>query len=479
MIRKILAQFTERDERIKVDFWDKEAQFSEAANRAAESVKGEFIVFVGQNDILAPNAFFEAVRSINNNPDSDAVYSDEDKISEDEVRFEYNFKPDWSPELVISEGYVGNMFLVRREIFRRIGGLSAGSKGAEHYDYFLKIMEITDKVVHVPKVLYHNRVFSWQKKIFFSVESGRLALESFLKRRLIKGRAKITDFALENNFMNYGIEFSPKDYSEKVTIIIPTKDKVELLEKCIKSVREKTDYENFEILVIDNNSKEKKTFDFLEKEKIKFIKIPTKGFNYSKIHNLAVKQVESELILLLNNDTEVISSGWLTAMVGAMQMDKKIGVVGARLVYGDKKIQHSGVIIGPHSTADHANKNLNFDDGGYQNYNLVMRNYSAVTAACMLTKKSLFEKVGGLDEKNMAIAFNDIDYCLKLIKSGYRIVYSPDALLYHHESKSRKRDANPEEPRYFTSKWKKTVDQDPFSSPNLSFKNGRFVLKNK
>ncbi|MDD5489280.1 MAG: glycosyltransferase, partial [Candidatus Moranbacteria bacterium] len=477
IVKKILAQFEKRDSRIRVEFFEKKEDLSRVINRAAEMATGEFIGFLGQNDGLAPNALFENAKSINENSDLDLVYSDEDQINENELRFGHNFKPDWSPELVLSQGYVGNFLIVRREAFKRAGGFREGFKSAETYDFLLRLSEIVEKPFHVPKILYHKRIFPWQEKDFSNIENGKRALERALKRRMIKGKAEIPDFAVEKNLPNYKIEFSPDDYEEKVTIIIPTKDKVDLLKRCIESIKEKTDYKNYDILVVDNNSKEKKTFDFLDKEKIRYVSIPTKEFNYSKIHNLAVKNIETELILLLNNDTEVISSEWLTAMVGTLIMDKKIGAVGARLIYGDKTIQHSGVIVGPHSTADHANKNMHFEEGGYQNYNLVMRNYSAVTAACMLTKKSLFEKVGGFDERNMAVAFNDVDYCLKLLKSGYRIVYNPDVLLYHHESRSRGKNDNLKEPRYFTQKWKKVIERDPFGNANLSLENTRFELK--
>ncbi|MDI6778015.1 MAG: glycosyltransferase family 2 protein [Patescibacteria group bacterium] len=477
IIKKILSQFAERDSRIKIEFFKNKEDFSTASNRAAETATGEFVAFLGQNDALAPDALLESVRAINEKRNADVFYSDEDNINENEIRFDYNFKPDWSPELIVSQGYVGNLLLVRKEIFVRIGGFRDDYSGAEKYNFLLKLSENVDGGIHIPKVLYHNRVFSDEKKKPVSAENGRLSLESALRRRMVKGRADIPDFAEEKNILNYKIEFSPEDFNEKVTIIIPTKDKVDLLENCVESIKKKTNYPNYEILVVNNNSEEKKTLDFLKNKKIKYFDIPTKEFDYSRIHNLAIEKIETELILLLNNDTEVISLDWLTAMVGTMLLDKKIGAVGARLIYSDKKIQHGGVVLGPHSTADHANKNMYFEESGYQNYNLVMRNYSAVTAACMLTRKSLFEKMGGFDEKNLSVAFNDIDYCLNLLQNGYRIVYNPDALLYHYESKSRGDDHNLEEPRYFTNKWKKIIEKDPYYNVNLSLENVRFELK--
>jgi GT2 family glycosyltransferase len=476
-IRKILSQFAKRDSRIKVEFLERNEMFSEVANRAAEKATGEFVVLLGQHDEFAPNALFEIVKSVNKIPELDVVYSDEDNMDENETRFGYNFKPDWSPELVLSQGYAGSLLFVKKEVFKRIGGFKKDYPGAEMYDFLLRLSEITDKAGHIPKILYHKRLMPIQKEGYSAVESGKKALNDALARRGVKGKAKIADFAFKKNIKNYRIEFSPKDFNERVTIIIPTKDKIDLLRSCIESIKEKTNYRNYDILVIDNNSREGRTFDYLNKERINYISIPTKGFNYSRIHNLAIKKIETGLILLLNNDTEIISPNWLTAMVGTLFLDKRIGAVGARLVYGDKKIQHGGIVLSPFTAADHANKGLYYKERGYQNYNLVMRNYSAVTAACVLTKKSLFEEVGGLDENNLAVAFNDVDYCLKLIKKGFRIVYNPDAILYHYESKSRGNDHNPEEPRYFTNKWKELIEKDPYYNINLSLENIRFELK--
>jgi GT2 family glycosyltransferase/2-polyprenyl-3-methyl-5-hydroxy-6-metoxy-1,4-benzoquinol methylase len=476
-IRKILSQFAKRDSRIKVEFLERNEMFSEVANRAAEKATGEFVVLLGQHDEFAPNALFEIVKSVNKIPELDVVYSDEDNMDENETRFGYNFKPDWSPELVLSQGYAGSLLFVKKEVFKRIGGFKKDYPGAEMYDFLLRLSEITDKAGHIPKILYHKRLMPIQKEGYSAVESGKKALNDALARRGVKGKAKIADFAFKKNIKNYRIEFSPKDFNERVTIIIPTKDKIDLLRSCIESIKEKTNYRNYDILVIDNNSREGRTFDYLNKERINYISIPTKGFNYSRIHNLAIKKIETGLILLLNNDTEIISPNWLTAMVGTLFLDKRIGAVGARLVYGDKKIQHGGIVLSPFTAADHANKGLYYKERGYQNYNLVMRNYSAVTAACVLTKKSLFEEVGGLDENNLAVAFNDVDYCLKLIKKGFRIVYNPDAILYHYENKSRGNDHNPEEPRYFTNKWKELIEKDPYYNINLSLENIRFELK--
>lgn len=482
IIRKILQDFEKKDSRIKVLFLDKRKSFSAAMNEAAEMATGDFIAFLGQHDELSPAAFFENVKLLNIKSKFDLIYSDEDKVNESGTRYDYNFKPDWSPELLISKDYIGNFALIRKKLFDKIKGFREEFDGAHAYDFMLRLSEISSRIAHIPRILYHSIILpapiSELEKIRL-VEMGKQALQEAFERRKIKGKAIVSDLAEKDHLGIYSIKFNPADFKEKVTIIIPTKDKINLLKKCIESIKKKTNYDNYNILVVDNNSEKKETFDFLKKEKINFVSIPTENFNYARIHNLVMKKVDTELVLFLNNDTEVISPDWLLNMVGTISLNEKIGVVGAKLIYGDKKVQHCGVIVGlSHLTADHANKLIDYKSPGYQGYNLAIRNYSAVTAACMLTKRSLFEKVKGFDEENLAVAFNDVDYCLKLIASGHRIVCNPNALLFHHESKSRGGSGhNLKEPKYFSEKWEKVTRKDPFYNINFSLEDGLFRLK--
>jgi len=483
IIRKILEDFQKKDKRIKVLTLVKREAISAGANKAAKMASGDFIGFLGHDDELSSNTLFENVKLLNQNPKLDLIYSDEDKIDENGTRRDPHFKPDWSPELLISYDYIGHFKIIRRKLFISLGGYRPKYDGYQDYDLLLRLAEKTNQVGHITKVIYHQRNYlepaynhaaENQKK----PENGRLALEDALRRRKIKGQASIPEFAKETNLDIYKIKFNLDNYNEKITIIIPTKDRIDLLKRCIKSIQEKTSYKNFEILVVDNNSKERKTLDYLKNEKINYVSIPTKTFNFARINNLAVRKAKTELILFLNNDTEVISSNWLGEMAGTMSLDDKIAAVGAKLIYADKRVQHAGVIVGlSQSTASHANKFLRYNDPGYQSYNLAMRNYSAVTAACMLTKKSLFQKMGGFDEKNHAVFCNDVDYCLKLISSGYRVVFNPDALLYHYESKSRGLKDNIKEIKHFRKKWNKFIKKDPSYNINLSQENERFELK--
>lgn len=481
ILKKILLDFEKKDPRIRVIFLNQKERVSAIMNKAAEKATGDFVAFIGQHDTLSPLAFFENIKLLNKKLDLDLIYGDEDKIDENENRFDHNFKPDWSPEFLLSKNYIGNYILVRKAIFDRLSGFRETCEGAHVYDFMLRLSEINGRIGHIPKIIYHKRflpesVSGPEKEKLNKV--GLAALGESLGRKKIKGRAASAEFVGKDNVGIYGIKFNPADYEEKVTIVIPTKDKVSLLERCIKSIKEKTSYSNFDILVVDNNSEEKETFEFLKKGKINFVSIPTEKFNYAKIHNEVMKKVGTELVLFLNNDTEIISPDWLLNMVGTMSLNKKIGAVGAKLLYADKKVQHCGVIVGLSSfTAGHANRMIDYKSPGYQDYNIVLRNYSAVTAACMLTKKSLFEKAGGFDEKNLAVAFNDVDYCLKLIDSGYRVVCNPDALLFHLESKSRGEfKHNLDEPKYFTEKWAEVTKKDPFYNINLSLEDGQFRL---
>ena len=484
IVKTILKEFQERDNRIKVISLEKNAGISETTNKAAEMATGEFIGFLDHDDLLEPEALLENIKVLNVNRDADFIYSDDDKIDENGDRYDPQFKPDWSPELLLSYCYVSHFKLIRRSLFLNLGGFRKEFDGSQDYDFVLRLGEKTDKIFHIPKILYHWRslpgsVAKSASEKPVSIERGRLAVKHALDRRNIRGSVVVSDFAKKSNLGVYKINFSPSDYSKKVTIIIPTKDKIDILSKCIDSIEQKTNYKNYEIMVVNNNSNEE-TEKYLKKKNIKYINIKTDNFNFSKINNIAAEKSDSEFILFLNNDTKVVNSNWLLELVGVISLNEKIGAVGARLIFPDKRIQHAGVVLGLHGfLAGHANKLLGFNSLGYLSYNLVMRNYSAVTAACMLTRKSLFKKLKGFDEKNLAVAYSDIDYCLRLVNDGYRTAYNPEALLYHYEGYSRGFNDNKREPEYFGNKWKEIIKNDPFYNINLSLDNERFEIRTK
>ena len=414
---------------------------------AVKNSDGEYVIFLECGTELALNAISEFAKAVNKDPSAEYIYSDEDRFDKNGLRTNPFFKPEWSPDLMRTFNYVGSSFCAKRSAVRS-AGLSLAGKVR------LNDSIPGNKVVHIPKVLIHNEAPSKNEQRRESLVSG-------------------------------SVHASPKfgNSAPEVTIIIPFKDKPELLEACVESIRNKTDYPNFNILLVNNRSKEEKTFACLGRlstdERIRVLDY-NQRFNYSAINNFAVKRSKSELVVLLNNDTEVISRSWLSEMVSEI-LKEGAGAVGARLLYKDGTIQHAGVAIGLGGAAGHVFRNLDREREGYFNLDKRVRNVSAVTAACMLTKRSIFEEAGGLDEENFAVTYSDTDYCLKLIERGYRIIYTPHAELYHYESVSRGKLNDPKtslspslaslynrEYRAFKKKWAKYIAHDPYYSPNLT-----------
>ncbi|MGC8771619.1 MAG: glycosyltransferase [Brevinematia bacterium] len=483
-----LELFEKEDSRIKIKRHAKNLNISEASNTALEMATGDYILLLDHDDEIPRNTLYEIVKLINMYPEADLIYSDDCKIDENGKKYDFQFKPDWSPELFLSYCYISHFKVFRKSLVLKIGGFRQGFEGAQDYDLALRICELTNKIYHIPKILYFWRAlptstaFSALSKPN-SIENGRRAVEEFLKRKGIEAEVIIPDFAKISNCGIYKINFRIKDYP-LVTIIIPTKDNLKMIQRCVESILNYTNYPNYKLLIIDTGSKEYATFNFykgLEKDRVDIKEFKNEKFNFSKSINYAMSFVESEYVLFLNNDTEVINGNWLEEMVGTFLLDNKIAVVGAKLIYSDRRVQHAGVILGLNNgLAGHANKLLWYEDGGYLNYNNVLRNYSAVTAACMLTKKDVFYEVGGFDENSFAVAYNDVDYCLKALSKGYRVVYNPFALLYHKEGATRGvglGNDNPREEENFREKWKELILKDPYYNPNLSLDNELFRIK--
>lgn len=477
------------DNRIKIQRLPKNLNISLASNEALKMASGNYILFLDQDDELTRNALYEIVKVINKNPDVELIYSDDDKVDEKGYYYDFQFKPNWSPELLLSYCYISHLKVIKRDLIEKIGGFRKGFEGSQDYDLLLRISDFVKNVYHIPKILYHWRSIPGSTALSasakpLSIEAGRKAIEDNLRRRGKKWSVIIPDYAREINCGIYKIEYNFNNCPE-VCIIIPSKDNIKILKNCINSIINKTKYYNYKIYIIDTGSKQKEILDYYKilenNDKFKILYLNQEKFNFSYCMNYAVNCINNEYILFLNNDTEVINMDWLTELVGTILIDEKIGAVGAKLIYEDKKVQHAGVIIGLNNNlAGHANKLLYYKDGGYLSYNNVMRNYSAVTAACMLTKKSAFNLIGGFDERNFAVAYNDVDYCLKLISNGYRVVYNPYALLYHHEGKTRGRgNDNPVEENNFREKWSCFINNDPYYNPNLSLKNEHFEILNK
>ncbi|WP_293059205.1 glycosyltransferase [Okeania sp. SIO2B3] len=486
-IREFLTEIAETDSRIKLIFRSENGNISAATNSAAELTTGDFILFLDNDDELTPDALGEVALYLSENPETDFLYSDDDKINVEGKRFDPQFKPEYSPELLLSYMYMGHLCVVRKEIFERVGGLRIGFEGSQDYDFALRATEISREVGHLPLVLYHWRTSPGSTAISGgekpkSFLAGETAVQESLKRLGVEGDVYQPDWAMRENLGIFKAAFP--DEGGSVSIIIPTKNQAKLLKSCIESLK-KTTYQNYQVFVIDNESDESETLEYLASLKVSFsgsanisvLSIPNSGgkFNFAAINNRAVEQVDGEYILFLNNDTEVISPQWLSQMIGYAQFPG-VGAVGAKLIYPDKRIQHAGVIHGlHHGLAGHAFKLLHSENRGYLSQASVSRNYSAVTAACMLTSRQLFLDLGGFDESNFAVAYNDADYGYRLLERGYRSVYCPDAELIHKEGTSRGYSDNPQEEANYRQKYSQMVDR--FYSPHFSLESELFEIQ--
>lgn len=424
--------------KINVRFLDKNVNISAASNAALDLAKGDYVGLLDNDDELTPDALFEVVKLINET-NAEFIYSDEDKLDMDGKFCHPYYKPDFSLHMFLSNNYLCHFTVIKTEIIKSVGGFEVGLEGSQDYDLFLKCSEKVAKIYHIPKILYHWRMIPGSTASEFSSksyaqENGRKALENYLKRQNIIGEV------LNGKF--------PGTYQIKreilgnplVSIIIPFYNKPELLQVCIDSILEKTTYSNFEIIGISNNSTDEAVFELMNfyqnlDNRISFIEYNV-PFNYSKINNYAVSFAKGEHLILLNNDIEIISNCWIESMLGLSQIED-VGAVGAKLYYPNDTIQHAGVTIGVLGLAGHSHKNLPKDHPGYFAKNFFIHNVSAVTAACLMVKKCLFEKVNGLNEEVLAIAFNDVDLCLRLLEIGYYNIFTPYSEAYHHESVSR------------------------------------------
>jgi len=481
-----LKYYEKKDNRIKVIYRKENGHISEASNSALKISNGEFIAMMDNDDIIPKNALYEMVKVLNKNPEIDFIYTDEDKIDLDGKRCEPNFKSDYAPDSLLSSNYFCHFTLLRKDILEEIGGWRKGFEGAQDYDLFLRFVEKTNRIYHIPKILYHWRKIPGSTSMDidnknYAIERGKLALEESLKRRKIKGKVEIHE-----KIPYYKIRYE-YDKESKVSILIPTRDYAKTLNCCLQSIYKKTSYKNYEVIIINNQSKEKETFDLFEKYKTKYsnfkvIDVNTE-FNFSNLCNVGVKNAVGDYIVLLNNDTELITKNWLEIMIGYASQ-KHIGTVGVKLYYPDNTVQHGGVVAGIGGVAQHAFLYYDRNDYGIYGRLAVPYNYSINTAACLMVNKEKYNEVNGFEEQ-LKVAFNDVDFNLKLVENGYYNVFLPQVELYHYESKSRGLDTTTEKYKRFLSevdfmqnKWKKYIKKDPFYNPNLSL-NKAFMLDKK
>lgn len=481
----MIQEYIKKDSRVHYKKLKENLGISENTNEAIKMAEGDYIVLADHDDVLAPNALYECALAIREKH-PDVIYSDEDKIDmNSKLYFEPNFKPDYNPDLLCSMNYICHLFVVKKDIVNEVGMLDSKYDGAQDYDFILRCTEAAKAIYHIPKVLYHWRCHPSSTAVnpeskMYAFEAGRGAVQAHYDRLGIPAKVTHGQF--------YGMYKTTYQWRDEplVSIIIPNKDHIADLKVCMDSIDVKSTYHNYEYIIIENNSTEEETFAYYkqisQREDVRVLFYEGE-FNYSKINNFGAKEAKGEYLLLLNNDTEIINPECLLEMLGYC-MREDVGIVGARLYYKDDTIQHAGVVLGFGGIAGHAFVSASRYDTGYMNRIICAQDYSAVTAACMMVKKTVFEKVGGLTEE-LRVAFNDIDFCMKVRAAGYLVVYNPAVELYHYESKSRGQEDSQEKVERFNSEvtlfakaWAKELKSgDPYYNKNLSLDKSDYSLR--
>ncbi len=477
-LRQLLADLAAADARIRLQVLPAD----QAAHRfptALAMATGEFVALLSDAGVLAPNALFETASFLNRQADADFFYSDEDRLDETGLRFSPLFKPEWSPDLLRAQHYTGALSFYRTALVRELGELTGQAIGAAlEYELALRVSERTHRIFRLPLVLFHRRAEAagvaqdaagWQAAIV-AEHCRRIGWECEVS---VAEAAPVTRCRRIQR---------PEPL---VSIVIPTRDRADLLGRCVESILTRSSYQKFELLIVDNDSQEADTAallaDYAAHANIRVLSHPG-AFNYSRINNVAVAQAAGEYVLLLNNDIEIVTPDWLEALLD-YGTRPDVGAVGAKLLYENRQIQHAGVILGVGDMADHAHRYLPETEPGYANRAISAQNFSAVTGACLLTRRDLYQQLGGLDEVNLPISYNDVDYCLRLREQDYLIVWTPYAVLVHYESVSRNRDDHPDriiaaghEAGYLHRRWRAWIANDPYYSPNLSLHAPDFSL---
>lgn len=469
---EFIATIGARDPRIVIVRRESTGGISAASNSGLERAGGEWISLLDHDDVLEPDALFAVVKYLQDNRETDLIFSDEDKITEEGLAAP-QFKPDWSPDFLLSYNYLCHFTTVRREIVERAGRFRPEFDGAQDYDLFLRVSELTNRIRHLPRILYHWRRSETStsdniRRKPQALEAGRRAVENHLQRRGERGHVTV-----DWHTHAYWVKRELRE-TRRISIIIATRDRIDLLSRCIASITSKTSYPNFEIVVVDNESKSEEAQEYFRNCEHRLLQFYG-PFNFSALNNLAVEQTTAPWLLFLNNDVEVIESEWLTIMAEHVQRPE-VGAVGARLLYPNDTVQHAGVVLGVGGIAEHAFRHFPADAPGVSRQLQVTRNYSSVTGACLLTRREVFEEVGGFDEERLPVTFSDVDLCLKMRRAGYLIVYTPFAKLYHHESASRRRSVEALETEVMRERWPEYLERDPYYNPNLSRERADFSL---
>lgn len=491
-VRPLLEQASREDARIKVCFREQNGHISAASNSALALASGDFIALLDHDDELAPSALLEVTAALETAPEADYLYSDEDKIDEEGRRHEPHFKPDWLLDLFTAQNYTSHLSIYRTALVRSVGGFRAGFEGSQDWDLTLRIIEKTERIVHIPKILYHWRAIPGSTALLLGEKDyPTQAAHKALTEHFARLGQKVEILPVPGG--HWRIKYSLPADPPLVSIIIPTRNALPLLQRCVDGILEKTTYPKYEIIVMDNGSDDPATLDYLRtlsdgshrllqpRHTARVVRHDG-PFNYSAINNLGVREARGEIVGLLNNDLEVINPDWLEEMA-SQALRPEIGCVGAMLYYHDNTIQHAGCLLGVGGVAGHAFKTFLRGDEGKFNRARLVQNYSAVTAACLVVRKAVYEQVGGLDEQALAVAFNDVDFCLKVRAAGYRNLWTPFAEFYHHESATRGDDDTSEKAGRFRfevetmlRRWGPILRQDPAYNPNLTLEHEDFSL---
>ena len=485
-MKKVLEEYTKKDSRIRVSELTENKGIAGNTNAALEMARGEFVGLLDHDDLLAPNALYEIVRALDEDRTLDAVYTDEDKVTTElDEHFQPHLKPDFNLDLLRSNNYICHFFVVRRSIVQKVGGFRQEFDGAQDHDFIFRCIETAEKVGHIPEILYHWRTHKASTadnpaSKMYAFDAGKRAIEAHLKRTGTEGTVSHTpDLGFFR--VKYPVQGQPL-----VSIIIPNKDEKETLKACIDSIREKTEYPNYEIIIVENNSTTDEIFQYYKElsqdPRIRLLRWK-KEFNYSAINNYGVRHANGEYLLFLNNDVTVITPGWIKELLGVCQRSE-VGAAGVKLIYPDDTIQHAGCVIGLGGIAGHMFVDMPANRTGYLHKASILQDMSAVTAACMMMKRTAFEEAGGFTEK-LSVAFNDVDLCLKVRKNHKLIVYDPYVQLYHMESKTRGAEDNKEKVRrfqeeieYMRCQWIDILKKgDPYYNKNLSLTKWNYSLR--
>lgn len=485
-LQPVVGEYIAKDKRIKYCLLDSNEGIAGNTNEALKMADGDFVVLTDHDDLLSPEALYQCAKAVQKEPQTDVIYSDEDKVDMSGKKFfEPHFKSDYNIDLLCTMNYICHLFVVRKDVMERAGLFESCYDGAQDHDFILRCTEKAEHIVHIPKVLYHWRCHAQStsenpESKLYAFENGCKAVKAHYDRIGIPAEVEQGPF--------YGMYCTHYLWKEQplVSILIPNKDHAADLKKCMDSIEEKSTYRNFEFIIVENNSTEEETFSYykeIEKRDNVRVLYYKEDFNYSRINNFGAKEANGEYVLLLNNDTEMIEPDSIKEMLDVcMRLD--VGIVGAKLLYEDNTIQHAGVIIGFGGVAGHAFIGQDRDDNGYFSRIISVQDLSAVTAACLMVRRSVFDEVEGLNEE-FKVAFNDIDFCLKVRKAGYLVVYNPYAQFYHYESKSRgQEDSADKVARFqqeiglFGERWGELLEHgDPYYNPNLTLDKADFSLK--